>query len=131
MRAKGMHLYPGSVSEWLDCGNKDATVHTNSRYLDYLRNSQLVDPTARLEHAVLIPPCYIGSGVHIKNSVVGPYVSLGSGTVVEDSVLRESIVFNAATIRRANLHRSMLGSHTLVEGAGKSLSLGDYSVSIE
>lgn len=131
MRAKGMQLYPGSVSEWLDCGNKDATIHTNSRYLEYIHDSPLIDPTARLEHSVVIPPCYIGSNVHIKNSVVGPHVSLGNGTVVEHSVLRESIIFNSATIRRAHLHRSMLGSHTVVEGAGKSLSLGDYSVSIE
>jgi glucose-1-phosphate thymidylyltransferase len=29
MKAKGKRLKAGKVDEWLDCGNKDATVYTN------------------------------------------------------------------------------------------------------
>ena len=31
MKNKGLKLYPGEVQQWLDCGNKDATVDTNPR----------------------------------------------------------------------------------------------------
>jgi glucose-1-phosphate thymidylyltransferase len=31
--AKGMKFVPGKVDEWMDCGNKNVTVETNSRML--------------------------------------------------------------------------------------------------
>ena len=31
---KGAKFVPGAVDEWLDCGNKDATVYTNQRVLE-------------------------------------------------------------------------------------------------
>src|SRR5690606_24651952 len=34
MLRKGLKFYTDQVEEWLDCGNKDATVYTNSRILD-------------------------------------------------------------------------------------------------
>ncbi|MEQ8521272.1 MAG: nucleotidyltransferase family protein, partial [Vicingaceae bacterium] len=34
MNAKGRKFYPGKVDEWLDCGNKNATVFTNQRVLE-------------------------------------------------------------------------------------------------
>ncbi|MEJ7660896.1 MAG: hypothetical protein WKG07_15380 [Hymenobacter sp.] len=37
MKNKGTMFVPGRVTEWLDCGNKDATVFTNQRYLEYLK----------------------------------------------------------------------------------------------
>src|ERR1035437_9092499 len=35
MKNKGTKFVPGKVSEWLDCGNKEATVFTNQRVLEY------------------------------------------------------------------------------------------------
>jgi len=35
MKAKGTKFVPGKVTEWLDCGNKDATVYTNQRILEF------------------------------------------------------------------------------------------------
>ena len=32
MTTKGMQFVPGKVDEWLDCGNKNATVYTNQRF---------------------------------------------------------------------------------------------------
>ena len=34
MKNKGLVFKPGEVEEWLDCGNKDATVFTNQRVLE-------------------------------------------------------------------------------------------------
>ena len=38
MKKKGTKFVPGKVIEWLDCGNKDATVYTNRRVLEMHRN---------------------------------------------------------------------------------------------
>ena len=35
MKQKGIAFTPGKVTEWLDCGNKDATVYTNQRVLEF------------------------------------------------------------------------------------------------
>ena len=80
MKNKGTSFVPGRVTEWLDCGNKDATVFTNQRYLEYLqeRGEKLVSESAKVTNSVLIPPVYIGEGAIITDSVVGPHVSLGN-----------------------------------------------------
>ncbi len=77
MKSKGTKFVPGQVTEWLDCGNKDATVYTNQRYLEYIKNTQLVDASAKIENSVIIQPVYLGKNVQIQNAVVGPYVSPG------------------------------------------------------
>ena len=35
MMAKGMKFVPGQVDEWMDCGNKNVTVETNTRMLGF------------------------------------------------------------------------------------------------
>lgn len=35
MMAKGMKFVPGKVDEWMDCGNKNVTVETNTRMLGF------------------------------------------------------------------------------------------------
>lgn len=79
MKNKGIKLKPGQVTEWLDCGNKDSTVATNTRYLDYISNSNLVHTSAKLTNSIVIQPSYIGEGVEIVNSIVGPYASIEIG----------------------------------------------------
>jgi len=127
MKNKGIDFVPGEVDEWLDCGNKNATVHTNSRYLEYLPSEDLVSPDARLHHSVIIPPVYIGPGAEIRNSVIGPHVSIGSGTRVESSVVEKCIVQENAVLKNAILNNSMVGNYASVRGSSADLSLGDYN----
>ena len=129
MKNQGTVFVPGQVTEWLDCGNKDATVFTNQRYLEYLRErgETLVAPSAIITNSVLIEPVYIGENVIITNSVVGPHVSLGTRTNVRDSRLSNSIVQESASILDINVTNSMIGSHATVTGTPTDLSLGDYN----
>ncbi len=130
MKNKGTTFIPGRISEWLDCGNKDATVFTNQRYLSYLHEQDaaaLVDASAVVEDSVLIPPVYLGPGAVVRRSVVGPHVSLGEKSVVEDSILRNSIVQTSTKISGANISNSMLGSFVQFAGRPTDLSLGDYN----
>ncbi|MGI4834870.1 MAG: sugar phosphate nucleotidyltransferase [Janthinobacterium lividum] len=130
MKNKGTIFVPGQVTEWLDCGNKDATVYTNQRYLEYLqeRGEELVSASLRLEHSVLIEPVYVGEGVTITNSVVGPHVSISAGVRITDSRITNSIVQGAATVNSANITNSMVGNSAIVNGHPLDLSLGDFNV---
>jgi glucose-1-phosphate thymidylyltransferase len=125
----GFKLKPGTVSEWLDCGNKEVTVYTNQRVLefDWEKNKNLVSQDLKNSNSIIIPPCYIGEGVVVENSIVGPHVSLGKGTTITNSNIRNSIVQNHTQINSINLSDSMIGSHTKVNGKSNDLSLGDYS----
>lgn len=128
MKEKGIRFAPGRVEEWLDCGNKDVTVHTNQRVLEFHKNEQLIAKDVQLENSVIIPPSFIGEGVKIKNSIVGPHASLGKGTVIEETIIRNSIVQENAFISSAVISNSMVGNAARWEGRPKDLSLGDYNV---
>ena len=130
MKQKGMKFVPGKVDEWMDCGNKNVTVETNSRMLGFLHNDgkDLVSDTAVLENSTIIPPCFIGKNVVLKNATVGPNVSLGNNTIVENSIVKNSLVQTQAVIKNAVLDNAMIGNHAEFNGKFTSISIGDYSV---
>lgn len=128
MVSKGAKFLPGTVQDWMDCGNKEAMVDTNNKYLGYNKDKNWIDVSLKNENSVVIQPCYIGKNVVLRNSVVGPYVSLGDGTIVESSVIEKSIVLPEAHIVNANIVNSMLGTQTKYQPKAACLSLGDYSV---
>lgn len=130
MMAKGMKFVPGKVDEWMDCGNKDVTVETNSRMLNFLHNDgiHLVDYDLKLENATIIPPCYIGKNVVLINATVGPNVSLGDGCHLQNATIKNSLVQNHSHIKNASLDNAMIGSHVSYDGNFTSISIGDYSV---
>jgi glucose-1-phosphate thymidylyltransferase len=127
MKNKGLHFEPGKVTEWLDCGNKNATVYTNQRVLEIKRSSNNVDPSAQLINSTLIQPVFIGKNVIITDSVIGPHVSLGSGSQVERSLISNSIVQQKAHLKNAHVTNSIIGNQSVVEGKAVELSISDYS----
>src|SRR5690606_4075393 len=116
------------VEEWLDCGNKDATVYTNQRILELKQKSeQLVHASVVNNNSVIIPPCYIGEGVVLTNSVVGPHVSLEKGVQVTDSRISNSIVQSDSIVKNARIDNSMLGKSVNYTEKPQDISLGDFS----
>jgi glucose-1-phosphate thymidylyltransferase len=130
MMAKGMKFVPGKVDEWMDCGNKDVTVDTNTRMLGFLQNDgeNLVSTDVKLENSTIIPPCYIGEDVVLINATVGPNVSLGKGCHILDSKITNSLVQTHAHIKNASLNNAMIGNHASFDGNFTAISIGDYSV---
>jgi glucose-1-phosphate thymidylyltransferase len=124
---KGAKFKPGKVSEWLDCGNKKVTVHTNQRVLEFDKDKDLVSPDLSNKNSVVIPPCYIGEHVVLENAVIGPHVSLGRGTTVKNSVVTNSIVQKNAMITNSILQDSMIGNNAKILSHGKVISIGDYT----
>lgn len=129
MKNKGLVFKTGKVDEWLDCGNKDATVYTNQRILELVKDSEnLQSQKIKNIQSVIIEPCYIGQDVELYNSVVGPHVSVGNGTIICDSVIRNSILQQQSLIQNAVIENSMIGNYAVYKGNVKQLSLGDYCV---
>ena len=122
---KGTRFKPGKVLEWLDCGNKKVTVYTNQKVLDHTGGS--IDSSVKEINSVIIPPCYIGGGVVLKNSIIGPHVSIGSDTKVENSVIQNTIIQKNSEIENVVLEDSMIGNHVKFEMNAMDVSLGDYS----
>jgi glucose-1-phosphate thymidylyltransferase len=127
MTKKGMKFAVGQVNDWMDCGNKNATVETNKRVLGYIQNELEIPQSLKQNNSVIIPPCYIGENVELENAIVGPYVSLGDNSRVENSVINNSIIQTNTQIKSVVIGDSMIGNHTLVKSGPKDLSLGDYS----
>lgn len=128
MKLKGCEFVPGQVSEWLDCGNKNATVYTNKRYLEYLSDQNLEAESVIKKNAVIVPPVYIGENVTIENSVVGPHVSIGANSVVKGSIIQNSIVQTNSELNNVNIKNSMIGNFVRYTSETKDVSVGDYNV---
>ena len=128
MKQKGIKFTPGKVTEWLDCGNKDATVYTNQRVLEFdkgkaaLRGKNIIS-----ENSLIIEPCYIGDNVVLKNSIVGPHVSIGANSMVTDGVVKNCIIQSSTKISHAIVSNSMIGEGAEVKGKALDLSMSDYT----
>lgn len=129
MKQKGLKFIPGKVDEWMDCGNKNVTVATNSKVLELLQKDgiNLTSGDVVLDNSEIIQPCYIGKKVTLKNTTVGPNVSLGDGSVVENSTIKNSLIQSNVTISNADLDNAMIGHHAKYDGNFTSVSIGDYS----
>ncbi len=128
MKNKGLHFYSDQVEEWLDCGNKDATVFTNQRILEIKKDKEnLISEKATIRNSTIIQPCFIADNVTISNSVIGPHVSLEAGCNIERSNLSNCIIQKGSTIKNALLSNSLLGKDVVYSDKPQELSLGDFS----
>jgi len=127
MKKKGTRFAAGTVEEWLDCGNKNVTVYTNQRVLENNKEKMKLPASLKNENSIVIPPCYIGENVILRNSVIGPHVSIGEGSVIESSVISDSILQQKVSIQNASIARSMIGNFAEYKGKASDLSIGDYT----
>jgi len=130
MMAEGKIFKTGTVDEWMDCGNKNVTVETNGKMLNFLKSDgeKTVSDSVKLENSEIIEPCYIGENVVLKNSTIGPNVSIGDDCVVENSEIKNSLIQTNSSIKNATLDNSMIGNHAKYDGNYTQISIGDYSV---
>jgi glucose-1-phosphate thymidylyltransferase len=127
MTQAGLRFEPGTVTDWMDCGNKVATVETNQRILTLTADELLIPDDAVIENSVVLQPCFIGAGVTLRNAVVGPHVSVGAGTVIEDSRLSNCLIQEHTVVRNKVMANSMVGAHARIEGVPSDVSIGDYN----
>ncbi len=127
MKNKGKLFKTGKVLEWMDCGNKDATLHTNQNILEHHQKAELVSHSATIKNSIVIPPCYIGEGVKIENSIVGPHVSVEAKTKLTHVIARNAIIQSNSNLEHVNLKNSMIGNHVNLKEEASELNMGDFS----
>ena len=128
MKQKGLLFTPGKVTEWLDCGNKNATVYTNQRVLEFDNSKpSLKGNNISNSNSLIIEPCFIGNNVVLENSIVGPHVSIGDGTVVKDAIIKNCIIQSQTKISKSIIENSMIGEGAEINGKSLDLSVSDYT----
>ena len=127
MKQKGTKFAPGKVIEWLDCGNYAATVYTNQRVLEFIKDETIIDASLQKENTVIIEPCYIGKNVKISNSVIGPHVSIGDNCEINNALISNSLIQKNTQIQTTNMVNSMVGNFAKITGKAQELSVGDYN----
>ncbi|MUP45164.1 nucleotidyltransferase [Gramella sp. BOM4] len=130
MRKNGLRFVPGKVDEWMDCGNKNVTVETNGRMLNFLHQDgeKLISDSVKIKDSEITEPCFIGENVELINAKIGPNVSIGDGTKVENSTIKNSLIQTFAEVKNASLDNAMIGNFAKFNGNFTQISIGDYSV---
>jgi len=129
MKNEGTSFVAGQVTEWLDCGNKDATVYTNQRYLHFLleQNAPLRSKNLLIKDSIINEPVFIDAGVRIENSVVGPYVSVGKNTQIRASVIENSIIQENSVLEGLHLSNAIMGNYVKYSKKPIDASIGDFN----
>jgi len=128
MKQKGARFKAGSVDVWMDCGNKNAMVDTNTKVLGFLKDDKdLVSKSLKSTNSVVISPCFIGENVTLVNSIVGPNVSIESGSAISGSVVRNSILRGSTRVQDCVMDNSMIGERATVTGTALDVSMSDDS----
>lgn len=128
MKQTGYRFRAANIEEWLDCGNKENIIGTNKRMLEIKKTTEeLTSETAIIENSVIVPPCFIGNGTKIINSVVGPYVSVGHKSVIKNSIVKNSVIQGDTNVVNAMFADSMIGNHVNFTGRMSGVSIGDYT----
>jgi len=128
MKKNGTRFTTGQVEEWLDCGNKNVTVFTNQRVLEFKKGKEnLIHSSLKSENSLVIEPCFIGENVVLNQSIVGPHVSIGAGSVITRSVITNSIIQTQSKISDLRIDNSMIGNSTDLKGKAIEYSISDYS----
>jgi glucose-1-phosphate thymidylyltransferase len=128
MKNTGIAFRIDTVTEWLDCGNKDATVYTNQRVLALKHTNGFRGANIKIENCTVIEPCYIADNAQLKNSVVGPFVTIGPKTVIDSSVVSNCIIQSASTIKNMVIENSMIGNSAVCAAKPAELSVGDFNI---
>ncbi|MDT0689649.1 sugar phosphate nucleotidyltransferase [Salegentibacter sp. F188] len=130
MKQNGLRFVPGKVDEWMDCGNKNVTVETNGRMLNFLHQEgeKLISDSVKIKDSEITEPCYIGENVELTNAKIGPNVSIGDGTKITNSTIKNSLIQTFAEVKNAKLDNAMIGNFARFDGDFTEISIGDYSV---
>ena len=128
MKQKGTQFKPGQVTEWLDCGNKNSTVYTNQRVLEFDKGKpSLKGKNIKNTNSLVIEPCFIGDNVELENCIIGPHASIGNNSKLQYSIVKNSILQHDTKVSSANVENSMIGIGAEVRGKAQDLSISDYS----
>jgi glucose-1-phosphate thymidylyltransferase len=123
MIARGAKFQSFKVKNWFDCGKKETLLESNATLLKKFGGK--IDPSAKLENTIIIPPVSIGVGCTLKSAIFGPHVSSGANTNIQFSIVRDSIIGSYTHLYEVVLDNSLIGSDASVKGLSRRLNIGD------
>jgi len=107
------------VKGWYDCGKIESLLASN--------RSLLRKPESKGEviNSTLVSPFYIGEGVKIIDSIVGPHVSISDNVVVKGSRVKDAIIHEGSQIEESFLEHSVIGRYSKIRKARGKIIVGD------
>ncbi|WP_290963906.1 sugar phosphate nucleotidyltransferase [Gracilimonas sp.] len=124
MIKEGKVFKTATVDEWLDCGTLPAWLETTGIITE--KEFDGVDES-KYPGSTIIPPVFIGEGVEIENSTVGPRVSIEANTVIKNSKVENTIIRDHATLEDVETEGSTIGAHTHLKNVKGKVDVGDHS----
>ena len=125
MIKEGKVFKTATVDEWLDCGTLPAWLDTTGIITE--KEFDGVDED-KYPGSKIIPPVFIGEGVKIENSTVGPKVSIEANTVIKNSKVENTIIRDHAILDDVQTKGSTIGAHTHLKNVKGKVDVGDHSV---
>ena len=114
-----------TVDEWLDCGTLPAWLETTGEILD--KENHSFDAT-KYPNTSIIPPVFIGEGVSIEGSTIGPKVSIEAGTTIKKSTISNTIIRESSEISDTETEGSTIGAFAQVNNVSGKIDIGDHSI---
>lgn len=124
LKDKGSTFKALPVNKWMDFGNKDACVES----LKEILTEAACMPKNISGNSHIIEPSYIGKGVVIDNSTIGPFASVEDNCRISQTTVSNSIIQNNTIIFDCLINNSMVGTNCSISGINKEISIGDYSI---
>lgn len=112
------------VDEWLDCGNKEMLISTNSFILKTKQYTS--SKNISIDNCSILEPVYFGNNIKICNSVIGPNVSIEDNSKINSSVIDNSIVYSSTSISGLSFSNSIIGKNCKLNASKSNLAFGDY-----
>ncbi len=122
LKNKNLKFTPHKIQKWLDFGTPKNLLSSHKELLKIQKIKYQDYP-----NTIIKPPCFIDSGVEIKNSKIGPNVSIGKDTIVSSSEISDTIIQSNCNINNANLKNSIIGKFVDYDQNFTEINIGDYS----
>jgi glucose-1-phosphate thymidylyltransferase len=121
MKQKGARFKAGSVDVWMDCGNKNAMVDTNTKVLGFLKTPTkgLVSPAEEREQRgdrALLHRRERDAGEQHRRSE--RFHRERGNAVITGSVVKNSILRGSTRVQDCVMDNSMIGERAMREGHG-------------
>ena len=113
-----------TVDEWLDCGTLPAWLETTGIITE--KEYKSIDEED-FSDSTIIPPVYLGEGVKIENSTIGPKVSIEENTEIRNSKVENTIIRDHSKIEDSEITDSTVGAYTELRNVKGSVDIGDHS----
>lgn len=124
---EGFRITTKPTISWLDAGNPENILHTNTRLLGRGHGSENAIERSYGEDFTVIPPVYLHETAVIDSCVIGPYVSVGPKTTLKNVIVRNSIIDGQSQVENAILDGALIGEKVIIEGRAASMFVGDNS----